>query len=888
MTAMDIISSETTPTDTVAEEGDLSPSISVARTATPAPVRLSDAHTINSEKAGNRDFMARVVPWPGLDGPGYVNLHWKRPNVPGMPGGPFKTVEDFMQAAPRDAGTLDMYFCLSVQSQHGKLFRGKPTAARGHHFATLLKAIWLDIDGNKPTEPEKGYATKSEAFFAFENFIEDSGMPGPSAIVDSGNGYHVYWISDMPMTVAEWEPYSHGLWALVKKHGLKCDPITTDCARVLRVPGTFNHKSRPPNEVRLLSLGDLYDFKATFGAMAMAAPSVTAARPVVPFDLKNFAGWRPPACMSGLNPLDSLAAGLNVRDDRPLNPDEVFKHCPHFQDATLTHGAGYGQGLWMLDVLACTFLDDGRRWAHYMSKGHKTYGDGSDTDTMYDRKVKDRADRGIGWPGCTAFENEGCKLCATCVFKGTIKSPLNLTLPTPGLDSSRDNEGNTGPDAERVHHVGALSYRMMSDITQTEIDWLWPERIASGKLTLIAGAPDDGKSQIVVNIAATISNGGEWPFEEGKAEQGAVIWLAAEDTSADITVPRLIAAGANRNFIADLNSMALVNGGQQRTLNIVDDIDHIRQVILAVERQCGVPVRLLVIDPISAYMGGRNKGDTWKNSDVRNITTPLLKLIEDTRIAVVGITHFNKSNNANVLNRVIDSMALPAISRATLLTAIDRDDGGHLIPDRRLLLKGKKNIGRSVPGLVYKINERLIDNGKGGTMGAPYVEWIGRVDKTADEALGEQTGNKAGKLEAAEDFLQRILVDGPLLEKEIRKKAGERHRWSTVKRAKLKLGIKSERTGGVAAGGQWSWSLPEIEPAEQTVNDTGEPSEADVELQYRIAGLDAASGEVAGDDGQGMPADGDGKPASKTPLSEVVQRAVQRSKDDLDLVRSKT
>ena len=150
----------------------------------------------------------------------------------------------------------------------------------------------------------------------------------------------------------------------------------------------------------------------------------------------------------------------------------------------------------------------------------------------------------------------------------------------------------------------------MSDITQTEINWLWPNRIASGKLTLIAGAPDDGESQIVVKIAATISNGEAWPFEEGKAEQGAVIWLAAEDTSADITVPRLIAAGANRSLIADLNSIASVKGGEQRTLNIVDDIDHIRQVILAVERQCGVPVRLLVIDPISAYMGGRNKGET--------------------------------------------------------------------------------------------------------------------------------------------------------------------------------------------------------------------------------------------------------------------------------------
>ena len=79
----------------------------------------------------------------------------------------------------------------------------------------------------------------------------------------------------------------------------------------------------------------------------------------------------------------------------------------------------------MLDMLTSTFIEDGRTWAHYMSKGHKTY-DTADTDAMYDRKVQDRKDRGLGWPSCHAFENEGCKLCATCVFKGTIKSPLNL------------------------------------------------------------------------------------------------------------------------------------------------------------------------------------------------------------------------------------------------------------------------------------------------------------------------------------------------------------------------------------------------------------------------------------------------------------------------------
>ena len=54
---------------------------------------------------------------------------------------------------------------------------------------------------------------------------------------------------------------------------------------------------------------------------------------------------------------------------------------------------------------------------------------------MYARKLRERQEKGFGWPGCHAFENEGCKLCATCMHKGKIKSPLNLApravLPPP-------------------------------------------------------------------------------------------------------------------------------------------------------------------------------------------------------------------------------------------------------------------------------------------------------------------------------------------------------------------------------------------------------------------------------------------------------------------------
>ena len=51
----------------------------------------------------------------------------------------------------------------------------------------------------------------------------------------------------------------------MQKHGLKADPVTTDAARILRVPGTFNRKTTPPKEVKLLTLEQDYDFEKILG-----------------------------------------------------------------------------------------------------------------------------------------------------------------------------------------------------------------------------------------------------------------------------------------------------------------------------------------------------------------------------------------------------------------------------------------------------------------------------------------------------------------------------------------------------------------------------------------------------------------------------------------------
>src|SRR4051794_38156499 len=48
---------------------------------------------------------------------------------------------------------------------------------------------------------------------------------------------------------------------------------------------------------------------------------------------------------------------------------------------------------------------------------------------------------------------------------------------------------------------------------EEELEWLWKERIAIGKLTLITGVAGVGKSVLAAHLAACATGGREWPGE---------------------------------------------------------------------------------------------------------------------------------------------------------------------------------------------------------------------------------------------------------------------------------------------------------------------------------------------------------------------------------------
>lgn len=371
--------------------------------------------------------MSRVVAWPGAQTPGFINLHWTQthPRDPskiiwgGKPTGDTDKFLDDVKWALSTSYIRDIYFCLSRQAESGSNTRGNPKPIRNQANATGLKSIWIDVDIKAS---KNGYNDLGSALEAIATFTKVGKLPRPSALIGSGGGVHVYWISSKELTPTEWKIYADGLKEAAFKHDLRCDAgCTVDSARVLRVPGTKNYKTVPPKPVKVLWLlekEDDYDFAVSLSSLVDALEPRREGSVV---DLSAFP-LRP-------GKVESLAEGIEQVEHPPLPwaPLVTKSGCGFIRDALVTGGAEYSQPMWNLTTLAATFLEDGHALAHRMGRKHPEYTSRS-TDALWDRKSRERKDRGLGWPSCGAVHTAGYLACAGCVHFGKIKSPLNISL----------------------------------------------------------------------------------------------------------------------------------------------------------------------------------------------------------------------------------------------------------------------------------------------------------------------------------------------------------------------------------------------------------------------------------------------------------------------------
>ena len=342
----------------------------------------------------------------------------------------------------------------------------------------------------------------------------------------------------------------------------------------------------------------------------------------------------------------------------------------------------------------------------------------------------------------------------------------------------------------------ALITQRAADVTPQPVEWLWPGRVALSKLTLIAGEAGLGKSQLSIAMVATVTTSGEWPCREGRAPEGNVIILSAEDGAADTVVPRLMAAGADRERVELVS--AVRDERSRRSFDLSADLALLDQKICEIG-----DVKLIIIDPISSYLGP--KVDSHVNAAVRGVLEPVSEMAARLRVAIVAITHPPKGTGTTAINRFIGSIAFVAAARAAFMVTRDAED-----ENRRLFLPVKNNLAPLGKGLAFRLEQRIV--GEPHIVASSVVWDAEPVSMSADEALRatEEAGNGPSAVEAAKGFLREILATGPVPQTEIEKDAeGAGLAWATVRRAKERLSIVAERQSHGRGGvGQWVWAMP--------------------------------------------------------------------------------
>ena len=307
----------------------------------------------------------------------------------------------------------------------------------------------------------------------------------------------------------------------------------------------------------------------------------------------------------------------------------------------------------------------------------------------------------------------------------------------------------------------------MDTIQATETKWLWYPYIPFGKITVIQGDPGEGKTTLILNIAARLTQG-ILPQSQEKCEPMNVIYQTAEDGLSDTVKPRLMNAGADCSKVIVINE-------SERNISMSD-----KRLEAAIAH---TQAKLVILDPLQAYIGA--EVDMHRANEIRPVMSHLASIAEKFGCAVLLIGHMNKAMGMKSTYRGLGSIDITAAARSVLIVARDKEN-----PNFRVVAHAKSSLAPEGKTVAFELDP---DSG---------FHFKGEYDCNIDEILLGVGSKSKGK--QAMELLQEELKNGEVSQKIISAKAKySRISTRTLNEAKKVLSVKS-----IKRNGQWYWSLP--------------------------------------------------------------------------------
>lgn len=322
--------------------------------------------------------------------------------------------EQIIENVMRLRDSHNVYFGVGVRTEALGEFK------RGENKDILsLPCVWLDVDIKGGAHKKENIPDEQEAQTLLNTFPLE-----PSIIVQSGGGLHCYWLlqepahiqSEQNMLSAErmLSRFQNVFIQLARSKNLHIDN-TSDLARVLRVPGTFNLKSgKKPVEIEILKPEQRYSVMDLFEAIQ----SIEATLPEVPrikAERKEYDGEIPDAKRS-----DRIAQGCQF--------------IRNYLDSQET--ANYGE--WMAALSIAAYCENGQNLVHEWSSEHPDYNE-PEVEQKYNEirsRMKPRT--------CQSIQQE-FGACNGCQYFNKINSPIAL-----GMEKNKPMEKEQSNNTKKV------------------------------------------------------------------------------------------------------------------------------------------------------------------------------------------------------------------------------------------------------------------------------------------------------------------------------------------------------------------------------------------------------------------------------------------------------
>lgn len=213
--------------------------------------------------------------------------------------------------------------------------------------------------------------------------------------------------------------------------------------------------------------------------------------------------------------------------------------------------------------------------------------------------------------------------------------------------------------------------RSLDTFEEREPEWLIPDYIPLGCVTLLVGDGGVGKGMLWTNLVASITSGKDSVFDEaignpyttGRANgTGAnVLILSQEDDVEHVLHRRLKNAGV------DMRKTLLINGTDPVFTKLQFGTGALHEAV----RQAAP--RLVILDPLQAFIPDHT--NLCDRGDVRKSMSYLMNLAAEFNTAILVVVHTNKKSQVWGRQRMADSADIWDAARSVLLVGVTDSTG---------------------------------------------------------------------------------------------------------------------------------------------------------------------------------------------------------------------